>query len=394
MVSCGNGSIRVAIVGFALGLAGCRSEPPAPAPRPSSSTAPAQAPAGPSATIPAAASVASVAVPVATTSASSVPVTAVRCKARGTPGLITLGTLKDEEAELQARDGAVFVLSFHSALARARVTRFSRDGARPVLVGEHVGLGKPTNLAVTATAAYFSRKGSILRLGFDGGAPVEIAKGWSRAFALHDEVLYGVRRGAAGQPDRLVRVARQGGSPEVLVDFESLPFSTASDYQCLVADGNDVFISDWNGRRVIAISLRERSTRILAKGSAFPLCSVLEAESLVCQTTFGLLRVPRDGGEVKILSDLRASPHDMELATDSRDFWLYQEVRYTDVAGVYRVPGAGGETTRFEAFAPHYPGDPLHVDGFLDLAVDDECVYYASVPQLNGPISILARHKP
>jgi hypothetical protein len=309
----------------------------------------------------------------------------------------------EDGARLFAQQAAVYLFSYHQSVARVRLTKISRDGSEMRVIASSREIGAPSHFQLTRTAAYFSRHGSVVRIGLDDGLVSEVATGLSPAFAVHAERVYGIILGRRGANDQLVVIERPGLPPTVLAEVPAAPLIDHSghkvlrreyDYRDVSVDDHDAFISDWDARRIIAVSLSNHSLRNIVSNRAFLLVRKVEPNAVVFSAASGLYRLIRSTGEITQLSEIGTAPATVSFDSDNSDFWIYQTEHIKDVFGIYRVPRSGGTATRFATIPSDTPADPLHEESLKGLAVDDECVYFAR--RLNrgtDTLSVLAQPK-
>jgi hypothetical protein len=171
------------------------------------------------------------------------------------------------------------------------------------------------------------------------------------------------------------------GSRESFAELPHVPVnkrasgSDTCDYHFLAVDGNTVFISDWAGRRILSASLRDKSMSVVTHAGSYPMRITLEPETIVYQAEGGLYRVPRAGGESTRLADLANTPF-ANYTYDGLEYWINQSVAYTDEVWIYRLAQVGAPPHKVLQFKGYkncsYPCEIT--DG---IAVDDECLYVA-----------------
>jgi hypothetical protein len=308
-------------------------------------------------------------------------------------GLAKLTNVKAEKVLLASDQGDLYALTYQQSQARTELLRIPRGGGTVEKVGALTGVGEPSQFVIGGNAAYFARKRSVFRVGLTDREMSEVAQDVAPALAVTKAGLYVVRCDRT-KGDTVVRMDGRGGAAETVAEI-SAASKESCNYKYMAADERDVFVSDWRDRRILAVSLGDKSVRTLATVKAFPLRLVLEPDHVVFQSAAGLSRVSRDGGAVTSLSAFGVVPFSTFVADDSM-FWIFSEIRFTDVAGLYAVPKAGGQTKPQKAFAVLAPPDALNVTGFLDLATDDQCLYFARyghAGQDASVVSILAKRK-
>ena len=377
-------SSKLVLVLLLLGsLPGCRhapserqratTKPPTPATSPAPTAAPSAA-----ATVDAAGNDPDAAVP----DAGKAREPAVHCKARGKRALALLGTVRGRVMGMEAHEGNLFLLHFEEDLRRASLTRIARDGSSRQKISHHDGPSEPKSFMMTSDAAYFTRKTHVIRMSLSSGEAKEVIHGFAEAITVAGDFVYGVSCGSKGAiADTLVRVSLVTGSRESFAELPHVPTnkrassSDACDYHFLAVDGDTVFISDWAGRRILSASLRDKSMSVVTHAGSYPMRITLEPETIVYQAEGGLYRVPRAGGESTRLADLANTPF-TNYAYDGLEYWINQSVAYTDEVWIYRLGQAAANPHKVLKFKGYkdcsYPCEIT--DG---IAVDDECLYVA-----------------
>jgi len=320
----------------------------------------------------------------------------MHCKALGGRGFVSLTTIREPVLELAASDSAVYVLSSQAQLRRVTLTRVPRDGSPSSIVARHLGPSEPKSLKIARDAAYFTRSRNIFRVNLADGEIKEIAPSLAEVITVFGEYIFAVRCEKKAPVDYLVRVSTKGGTPESIAELPRVPAdqrasgSPACEIGYLAADAHSVFISDWAGRRVLAVSLQDRSARVLSHAKSFPSRIELETDTIVFQAQTGLFRVPRVGGGEVRLSEFANAPF-ARYVSDTNDFWIDQVEPYAPNEHLYRMPRPGGKAKSLEVFPPTDP-QALYPITFIDgLALDDECVYVARHYETFA--TILARQK-
>jgi len=320
----------------------------------------------------------------------------VACKAVQQRGLVSLTTLRTEnEVYLRVQGELLYALAYDHAMARSTLKRVRRDGEAAEVVGHYSGLGPPTSFVVFEDGAYFWRKRSIFRVDLGTREAAKVADDVERAFAVSEQGLFALRHGDSDRPARLLRMSGDGASSTVA----ALPKAAGRGeygFRHVTVDDTYAFISDWASRCIYRVTLASGSVEPLVEEMPFPLRSIVDRDRLVFHAANGVYGVPRGGGKVERLSEIGMVPYST-LVADADDFWVYTAVRFTDTAGLYRIPKAGGEAQPVKTFGVFLPGDPLHDAGFRDLAVDDQCLYFAREGHRGTPtnvVTLIAQKKP
>lgn len=368
--------LRLAFIGW-LTL-GCRTNPPPPTT--SSATASASID---SAVVP----TPIVSTPAPSLASATPPGAAPRphCKALAKGKLVAIGAYGGDITELATHGGFVFAAVQQGT--RASVIRFSRDGEKPKELAHVMVSRSPASLRVDDHAAYFSAGPSLYSAPLGGGPMQKLAPAFSRPLAVSGGSLYGVRcAGKERRVDELLQLPRAGGEARVVGSWPRAA-GIACDYRYVAVDGSRAFVSDFTGRRIIAISLADGTLSEIAVKRAFPQRIALEATSVAFQAAGGIYRVPKQGGEVVRVTEYGTTPFE-SVAWDDRDFYVLHTLAYATTDKLLRIPLAGGKPEQLEGFAV----SGVTVGIRVDVAVDDECVYVAQ--NRKDYAEILARPKP
>ena len=320
----------------------------------------------------------------------------VDCIAQGQTGLVSLGTIQRvNDVFLQVVGDELYALGYHHALARTTLTRVRRDGQDLQRLAQFGGLGPVASFVVFEGNPYFWRKQSIYRVDQGSGAPVSVAERVARPFVVNERGLFVLRCGDAEHPDELLRVDPRDGEQTLAVMPARAPGHSCG-YHYLSVDETMAFVSDWTSRRIYRVTLGTGAVDVLVGSQPYPLRTIAEPGHVVFHSAEGLYRIRRVGGDLYQLSELGQVPYS-SVVTDDDDFWIYTAVRFTNVHGLYRVPHAGGSAERIPSIEPFSKKDPLYEAGFVDLAVDDQCIYFARYGHpgtLHTTVSLLAQRKP
>jgi hypothetical protein len=284
-------------------------------------------------------------------------------------------------------------------------------GICPVAIAS--GRVNPWNLAVNATAVYWTETGHtipsgvVMSVGLDGGTPVAIASNQPSAYAiaLDGANVYWSNAGTRGAPDTILS-APLGGGPSTVLATTNLPFSIAvgggnvywvtgpalktlalqpgaspqtlamgTSAAAVVVDATNVYWTDSGTQgssdgSIWKAPLAGGTPTLLASGQPNPSAIAVDGAN-VYWTNFGapngsgsVMQVPIGGGTpVTIASEL---PDPRAIATDgSYVYWLSTAI------GVYKAPVGGGPTTTLAGGLPSIPYA-------WDLAVDDTSVYFTA----------------
>jgi hypothetical protein len=230
-------------------------------------------------------------------------------------------------------------------------------------------------------AAYFTRKTDVFRVELASGTVKEVVPGFTEAIAVFGDDVYGVSCGAGAGPDHLIRVSLANGARDSIAELPRVAVSRRAsgsppcDYHYLAVEADTVFISDWAGRRILSVSLADKSMHEVVRSGSYPMRITLEPETIVYQAAGGLFRVPRQGGQAEQLAELANTPY-TTYVSDEQEFWINQSIAYTEDVWIYRLARTAGKPKKVLQFKGYkdcsYPCDIT--DG---IAIDDECLYVA-----------------
>ncbi|MBN1610536.1 MAG: hypothetical protein JW940_28155 [Polyangiaceae bacterium] len=312
----------------------------------------------------------------------------------GKRGLVSIGVLREELVDLVTEADSVVAFSFHRGLARASVTRFRRDGAAPVVIGRHTGLGEPKSPQLAADAAYFVRNRNLYRMPRSGDATTQLAPRFSNTIAVQGGFVYGVSCEPKRPIDHLIRIGTQGGAVETLVDFDRSASpatdqgTSACDYRALIVDDGAAYVAHWNGRRLLRISLGDRTILDLAPKKEFADHLHLLGADVVFQAGGGVYRVSKTTPNPKRITELGKSPFSYYAPT-AEALYIHDAVPYAPEEWTYELPWSTGTAKKIEYFKALKPDETPPDVGIRGLAVDDECLYVAR--QLEKYTALYAR---
>lgn len=374
-----------AVVALAL-LAGCRQKPtpqaqPAPAAPPLTTTSAASAGTAPRAAV--------------APSSSAAPPGAVAdqpCKALGKKGTTELSPINEAELQLAAAPEALYALGYTHELARVKLYRFSRAGGPVEAVAEQKGLGDRKQFALASGAAYYTQAGKLVRLGPEKGEAHVLYEGMQSPVAVVGDQVLGIACDSKAKFDRLLQIPTTGGQPQLVAELPHGSGGTCR-YSSVVADQRDVFIADWNGHSVVAVSLADKSVKNIVTKRGFPGPLLLESDALVYLSTDGLNRVARDGSASKRLADSdRALAPYSYIAESTNDYWVFDALAYAPTTTLHRIPRAGGPAQAVMVLKNADPSaGPEMGQGLVDFAVDDQCVYVAQTQYKRAGIQLLVK---
>jgi len=300
------------------------------------------------------------------------------CKALGKKTSTELAPILEEEVALAVEGDDVYALGYTHALARSRLYRFTRDGGAPEVLAEQKGLGDRKHFSLQDGAGYYVQAGKLFKLGPAQNSALLLRDGVHSPAAVVSDQLLVVACDSKAKADHLLRIPSAGGDAETVAD---LPRASADrcQYSSVVADEREAFIADWTGSQIFGVSLRDKVVRVVVAKRGFPGPLVLEPDALVYSSALGMFRVPRTGGAPTRLADTNEALAPYSLIAASRnDYWVFDNIAYTNESVLHRLPRAGGDSKAFMKLHNADPnGENIDGQGLSDFAVDDECVYVA-----------------
>jgi hypothetical protein len=309
---------------------------------------------------------------------------------------VSIGTLREDLVDMVTEGDGVMLFTYQRELARFSLSRIGRDGTPATVIGRHKGLGDPKSPVLGEDATYFIRNKTLYRMPRDGGETTQLAKAFSNAIAVKGNSIYGVSCDPKNPIDHLVRIATSGGEVESLVDIERPKAQDQDggtfpcDYRSLAADDGAVYLAHWNGRRVLRVSLADKTVTALATKRAFPSHLGIEGESILFQAADGLYRVSKTGPDATRVTELGSSPFTMVVYSGPVLF-IHQSEPYQTEEWTYEVPLAGGKPKKLEFYKALEPVDTPPDVGVRGIAADDECIY--TVRQLKNAQALYARRR-
>lgn len=323
------------------------------------------------------------------------PTQVVHCKALGKKGNIPVGSVRDQRVQLLTDAEHLYVLGHTHELARVRLLRLPRSGGEFETIGEQSkAINQPSRAVVHGGAAYYTQAGTLYRLGPESGPSTALHMGADSPPTVEGQRAYVVDCDRTGKTDRVLEVPLDGGVARTLAEIPHKS-SKRCEYSSLVADRREVLIADWNGQRILAVERATGNVRELIRHRGFVQELMLEPNSLSFVSGRGLERADRNGNDAKVL----VSPETV-LAPWSRaqvhsgEYWFTDDIAYTSVTHIYRMPARGGKPQSVVQFGSLEPavvntaGDAF----LLSYAVDDECVYFVREVSGQGR-QLLARAK-
>lgn len=335
--------------------------------------------------------------PTSSTSAadSTVPSPEVpHCKALGRKQTESIGLGPDEQLQMHAEDGYVYLLSYLDVMARVRWSRISRSGGQLEQIAEVKRLGLPSTLTSRDGAAYYTQSGTLFKLGPELGASQTLSESAHSPPALYADHLFFVECDKKGKADYLQEIPVTGGPARTLAEFAHPP-GKRCEYPSLVADARDVIVADWKGQRVVAVSRKDGSQRTLLTKRGFPQSLILEDNAVTLLSSRGLERIARDGGAtVELLDSEQAAAPFSHVTLNNGEYWVADWIPYMPTDHLFRLPYAGGKAQSVVSFSQASPVDSSPTDRFLaGFAVDDECVYWARTRSGGKKAELFARGK-
>ncbi|HXK16299.1 MAG TPA: hypothetical protein VNG33_00745, partial [Polyangiaceae bacterium] len=298
------------------------------------------------------------------------------CPALGKKTSAELHPIPEEEVQLAVEGDDVYALGYTHALARSRLYRFTRDGGVPEVVAEQKGLGERKHFSLQGGAGYFVQSGKLFKLGPAPQAAQLLREDVQSPTAVVGDRVLVIACDSKSKADHVLRLPTAGGDAESLAD---LPRASADrcQYSSVVADERDVFIADWRGSQIFAVSLSDKAVRVVVAKRGFPGPLLLEPDALVYASALGLFRLARAGGTPTRLADTNQALAPYSLIAASRsDYWVFDNIVYTIPIVLYWLPRAGGDSKSFMTLHNADPNvESYEGDGLSDFVVDDECVY-------------------
>jgi hypothetical protein len=213
-----------------------------------------------------------------------------------------------------------------------------------------------------------------------GGESVLVAKGFSYSVAVAGGYAYGVTCDAKKSFDTLVRVTVSGGNVEPFAEIEHTkppeqdPGTFACNYSSLVADDKAVYLTHWNGRRVLRVDLESRATTTLAIRASYPSDLYLEDVNLVFRASGGVYRGSKTEANAVLITDLGSAPFTM-VVYDPKALFTHQSDPYATEECTYEVSWSTGKSHKRDCFKAERPDEFPPDVGVRGIAVDDECIY-------------------
>lgn len=292
-------------------------------------------------------------------------------------------------------DDVYWVNSGTQLAPEGSVMRISRHGGKPHTVADK--LNSPQGMVVDDTAIYwldtgaFAGTGQLERVSKAGGQPVVLATGLEFAVSLvaDDQFLY-FEDGL-----RVLRIAKQGGAPEVLFDSGNIFLSIATG---LAIDDQHVYFEYSQTPGSFSIYSITKTG-----GDMTPLATI---NALIPPSTFiavddsflywtdevdgTIRRAPKTGGPpVTLVTGLVTPPASGFFVTDAHRLFFAQQCGSYDTSEGFPIcAGPGG------VYSIDRNGGPLHTvvrgdPGFLGVAVDRDTVYFTN--QFDGTLQSAPR---
>ena len=304
----------------------------------------------------------------------------VHCKALGKRGLVSIAQFQEDLVDMTPEFDHVLVLTFHPGLGRVTLTRVRRDGSSKDVVSRQSGVGEPKPPTWAPDAVYFTRQRNLYRMPLAGGESVLVAKGFSYSVAVGGGYAYGVTCDAKKSFDSLVRVAVGGGNLEPFADIEHTkpaeqdPGTFVCNYGSLVVDDKAVYLTHWNGRRVLRVDLESRATTSLAIKASYPSDLYLEDANLLFRASGGVYRTSKTEANAVRVTNLGSAPFTM-VAYDSKALFTHESDPYATEECTYEVSSVTGKANKRDCFKAERPDEFPPDVGVRGIAVDDECIY-------------------
>jgi sugar lactone lactonase YvrE len=110
--------------------------------------------------------------------------------------------------------------------------------------------------------------------------------------------------------DHLLQIPSEGGATETVAELPRASHELCR-YASVVADEYAVFIADWNGSRVLAVSRADKSVTPIVTKQGFPASLSLDSTGLSFTSALGVFHVDRQGGTLTQLvkEDVALAPY-------------------------------------------------------------------------------------
>ncbi|MBN1606119.1 MAG: hypothetical protein JW940_05775 [Polyangiaceae bacterium] len=231
---------------------------------------------------------------------------------------------------------------------------------------------------------YYSEGIRLNKMPKAGGTPSTVApKFSSQALAMDASQIYGVP-GDYGPYDRLVKVAKTGGTNWEL-DVATRPNTKADPvgYSAIAVDASGAYVTDSGNNRVLKFPLERGKPKPLANGQpkAFDLAIDGSTVYFTLALKGQLMSVPKAGGKVTKLATGLARKS--RIAADGSGIVVVFAGANEDAPGeVAVVPSAGGEP---RSIAPVPPSQSVEA-----VALDSSCVYWVQREEGSGKLVFYA----
>jgi hypothetical protein len=357
-----------------LGPLACQQEPPLERGHSAAATRSALPPAG---TVPQVRAQTTASKPLPDAPASPTPPPVEHCKAQGDTVAVGLGSVPDEELQLHADGGQVYVLGYQQPMARVRWSRIARSGGKLVTIAERSGLGNVSQLATQAGAAYFTQAGKLIQLGPQPEVSRVLYERAHSPVAIHGGHAYFVECDRKGKADYLKELPLAGGETRTLATLPK-PSGMRCEYSSLAVDDRDVVIADWNEQRVVAVARADGAMRTLASKKGFPQTLLLEPQSVTFLSARGLERVDRaNASSLRLLDGEKVAAPFSRALLRGGEYWLSDQLAYITTVHLFRLPYSGGEPQAVVTLRHRSPVEGTVGDEYLSaFTVDDECIYW------------------
>jgi len=312
----------------------------------------------------------------------------------GKQGTLELSPIPEAEVQLALEGDQIYALGFTHALARSRLYRFSRDGGPATMVAEQKGLGQNKRFVVANGAAYYVQAGRLFKLGPAQGSALTLAEGVNSQVAVVGAHALVMACDDKSHVDHLLRIPIDGGAAEPIAEVPRASRDTCQ-YPNLVADEREAYVADWNGSRILSVSLKDGGVRPLVRKRGFPGPLLLEPDALVFLSALGLQRTARtpsaDAPTRLAGSDEALAPWSFIAAT-SAAYWVFDAIAYTTETTLHRIPRGGGRSKPIMTLKNRDPNaESYEGQGLSDFAIDEECVYVAQTQYKRPGMQILVR---
>lgn len=310
----------------------------------------------------------------------------LRCKALDAKKLVAIGATAGRARLAAAANGRVYVFAQDESGGKVTLVSMARDGSKVSKLGKLTAMQPPSALVVDDQAAYLTFRGTLKRIPESGGEPQDLMKNSGKPLALANGKLYALRCDRERKLDELVSVNKTSGEATVIGSIERKS-PKGCEYSALAVNEATAFVSDWDRRRLLAISLGDGALRVLVEKQPFPGRIALAPDALLYQSADGIMKLPLAGGAATRFAPVGAMPFE-SMAWDDTHLYVMNTPAYSMREMLIRIARDGGKREELEYFQV---SDVTRGGGNVDVAVDEQCAYIAHDGK--NYLEILARAK-